>query len=92
MRTWDNDSLIYHLKRPTMTTRKIVTAYDAIRFYNHPNEEVRNAAQEFLLDKFRWDLIDHYNEENNEHYDWLNPNWKFEQRAYDQLNYLFQKD
>ena len=75
-----------------MATRKIVDVFDAIRFYNHPNDEVKIQAQDFLMDHFHWDLVQVYNEENWTDYKGDIADAHFIQRAADYLNYLFQKD
>ena len=74
--------------------KKITTVREAINYYNHYKDEVKVEAQEFLFNHFFWELVQTYNEDlsNHEEYDWLNPDAHFTQRAYDHLNYLFQKD
>ena len=74
--------------------KKISTAWEAINYYNHYDDEVRKEAQDFLFDYRFWELVERYNEDLTVHeeYDWNEPNSHFIQRAYDHLNYLFQKD
>lgn len=73
---------------------KIHTTWEAINYYNHYDDEVKKKAQDFLFDYYFWELVQTYNEDltNHEEYDWIEPNPHFTQRAYDHLNYLFQKD
>ena len=74
--------------------REIKTVWDAINYYNHYDDQVKIDAQEFLFNHFFWELVQTYNEDlwDHEEYDWLEPNPHFIQRAYDHLNYLFQKE
>ena len=74
--------------------KKINSAWDAINYYYHYDDEVKKEAQDFLFDYRFWELVERYNEDLSVHeeYDWLEPNAHFTQRAYDHLNYLFQKD
>ena len=74
--------------------KKINPAWEAINYYNHYDDEVKKEAQDFLFDYRFWELVERYNEDLSVHeeYDWLEPNAHFTQRAYDHLNYLFQKD
>ena len=73
---------------------KITTVWEAINYYNHYKDEVKAEAQEFLFNHFYWELVQTYNEDltTHEEYDWNQPNPHFIQRAYDHLNYLFQKN
>lgn len=74
--------------------RKIGNEWDAISYYNHYDDQVRIDAQEFLFNHFFWELVQTYNEDLSDHeeYNGLEPNPHFIQRAYDHLNYLFQKE
>ena len=74
--------------------KKISTAWEAINNYNHYDDEVKKEAQDFLFDYWFWELVEKYNEDLTDHeeYDWNEPHSHFIQRAYDHLNYLFQKD
>ena len=74
--------------------KKINSAWEAINYYNHYDDEVKKEAKDFLFDYRFWELVERYNEDLSVHeeYDWLEPNAHFTQRAYDHLNYLFQKD
>ena len=73
---------------------KIESVWDAVNHYNHPVDQVRSRAQDYLLDYFHWDLVNKYNEDKpeDEQYKWEYYNDRFLQRAIDHLNYLFQKD
>lgn len=80
--------------KPDYSNLKIKTVWQAINYYNHYDDEVKQKAQDFLFNHFFWELVWTYNEDLTDHeeYDWINPNHRFTQRAYDHLNYLFQKN
>lgn len=66
--------------------------WDAITHYNFPYQNVRDSAQGFLMDYFINELIEKYNEENNENYEWFPFTDKFMQFAHDYLDLLFKHD
>lgn len=73
-----------------MTTKEKMTLWEALNNYN--KEDKMFEAQDFLMDYFFWELVQDYNMDMWEDYDWIEPNSRFIQYCADKLNDLFQKD
>jgi hypothetical protein len=47
--------------------KKINSAWEAINYYNHYDDEVKKEAQYFLFDYRFWELVERYNEDLTVH-------------------------